>query len=624
MEAQKEANKLNDAFQKAVREQSEYLRNGDPNSLTGPTGFGPNSFIPPTQTLPYTISFANEPTADIPVQQVIVTEQLDPNLDWTTFQVGDFNISGTTYHVPANSGSYSTRLDLTSTLGIYLDVTAGINLTTGLATWTFTSIDPTTGDLPSSIFVGFLPPDKNAPAGEAFVTYTVRPKPTDPTGTVIQAQATVVFDTNAPIKTNIVTNTIDAGPPTSSVSPLPGFTPAQSFTVTWSGSDDPGGSGIATYDIFVSDNGGLFAPFLQGTTLTSATFTGQIGHTYGFYSVATDNVGNHQATPTAAQAVTTVVNGNDLQGTSLALTAGGAPNFGGPVALFTDPDQSGSLASYSATIAWGDGATSTGLLTTNGGGSYTVSGSHTYLRSAVYNVSVQITDASDGGSLTVISTADFSAPLHPGPPPAHLLDVAKALTTSAEYYTNVITAAYQRYLGRAPDAAGLASWVSQMQQGLSDEHLEAGFIGSAEYIQNHGGTGAGWVIGMYHDLLGRTPDAAGLNNWLQQLQIGVTPVSIAYGFAASAEREGQRVLADYQRFLARTPAQSEIDFWVDQFVNHGVANEGVMAGFVASAEYFQQHYNDASDWLFGAYQDTLGRPPDPAAVTDWLKVLQGS
>jgi RHS repeat-associated protein len=166
---------------------SVHLVNGDPNSLTGPASFGTSHFISGTQTLPYTIAFTNEHDADIPVQQLVVTEQLDPNLDWTTFQVSDFNISGTTYHVPANSGSYSTRLDLTTTLGIYLDVTAGINLTTGVVTWTFTSIDPKTGDLPSDIFTGFLPPDKTPPQGEAFVTYTIRPKAALAPATAINA-----------------------------------------------------------------------------------------------------------------------------------------------------------------------------------------------------------------------------------------------------------------------------------------------------------------------------------------------------------------------------------------------------------------------------------------------------
>jgi len=289
------------------RAQSEHLVHGDPNSLTGPASFGTSGYIAATQTLPYTIAFANEPTADIPAQQVVVTDPLDPNLDWTTFQVGDFSIGGTIYNVPANDGFYSKRLDLTSTLGIYLDVSAGINLKTGVATWTFTSVDPTTGDLPSDIFTGFLPPDANPPAGEAFVDYTIRPKASDTTGTIISAQASVVFDTNPAKSTKpVVTNTVDSGPPTSSVNPLPAYSPP-TFTLNWAGQDDPGGSGVGGYTVFVSDNGGAYSPLVTNTSATSATFTGQDGHTYSFYSIATDNVGNVQTAPGTAQ--TTTVSG---------------------------------------------------------------------------------------------------------------------------------------------------------------------------------------------------------------------------------------------------------------------------------------------------------------------------
>jgi hypothetical protein len=94
-------------------------------------------------------------------------------------------------------------------------------------------------------------------------------------------------------------------PPSSSVNALPAFSDP-SFTVSWSGQDNPGGTGVAFFDIFVSDNGGPFVAFLTGTTATSATFTGQRGHTYAFYSVATDNEGNREATPSAAEATTTV------------------------------------------------------------------------------------------------------------------------------------------------------------------------------------------------------------------------------------------------------------------------------------------------------------------------------
>jgi hypothetical protein len=95
---------------------------------------------------------------------------------------------------------------------------------------------------------------------------------------------------------------VDAVPPTSSVQALPAVLVSQSFTVTWSGSDNVGGSGLASYDVYVSVDGGAFTRWQSGTTQTSATYTGTLGHTYGFYSVATDKVGNRQATPTTAQA----------------------------------------------------------------------------------------------------------------------------------------------------------------------------------------------------------------------------------------------------------------------------------------------------------------------------------
>ena len=97
-----------------------------------------------------------------------------------------------------------------------------------------------------------------------------------------------------------------AGLPTSAVNSLPATTTSTSFTVSWTGTPGPGATSIASYTIYVSDDGGPFTPFLTNTTLTSATFTGQLGHTYGFYSVATDNLGDVQPTPTGAQATITV------------------------------------------------------------------------------------------------------------------------------------------------------------------------------------------------------------------------------------------------------------------------------------------------------------------------------
>jgi hypothetical protein len=66
-------------------------------------------------------------------------------------------------------------------------------------------------------------------------------------------------------------------------------------SVQWVGSDL--GVGIESYTVLVSDNGGPYTPFATNTTETLATFHGQPGHTYSFYSIARDRVGNVEQPP---------------------------------------------------------------------------------------------------------------------------------------------------------------------------------------------------------------------------------------------------------------------------------------------------------------------------------------
>src|SRR5207237_9640155 len=102
-------------------------------------------------------------------REVVVTQVPVADLDLDTFQLEAFGFGDLTVPVPAGRQSYSTRLDLRSTRGVFVDVTAGLDRVTRTVTWRFEAIDPDTMDLPSDPFVGFLPPDKTAPEGEGFV-----------------------------------------------------------------------------------------------------------------------------------------------------------------------------------------------------------------------------------------------------------------------------------------------------------------------------------------------------------------------------------------------------------------------------------------------------------------------
>jgi len=139
------------------------------------------------------------------------------------------------------------------------------------------------------------------------LSFSIKPSHALSTGTQIQDQSTVVFDALAAIPTNIWLNTVDNTAPVSQVAALPPSESSSSFPVQWSGTDV--GAGMRDFTIYVSDNGGPFTVLQTNTTATSASFAGQIGHTYGFYSIARDLVGNVEGAKSAAEATTQVVQG---------------------------------------------------------------------------------------------------------------------------------------------------------------------------------------------------------------------------------------------------------------------------------------------------------------------------
>jgi RHS repeat-associated protein len=305
----------------------------DPNALYGPAGYGTSGYVAGTDSsYSYLVTFENSSTATAPAQEVTIANQLPTTLSWSTFQLTGINFGSTYITIPVDSQSYQTTVLMTYD-GETFDVLvkAGIHTATGQVYASFQSIDPKTGLPPSNPLVGFLPPEDGTGRGEGSLSYTISPVAGLATGTAITNVADITFDQGLTITTDQVNDenpadgvdptkqalvTIDSVPPTSTVSALPSIETANAFQVNWSGSDNNGGSGVASYTIYVSTNGGAFTPWLINTNTTSGVFSGVSGDTYGFYSVASDNVGNVQTIPTAAQTSTTI-------STGFALTLGG-------------------------------------------------------------------------------------------------------------------------------------------------------------------------------------------------------------------------------------------------------------------------------------------------------------
>ncbi len=192
---------------------TETITPSDPNEKDGPVGVGEQHLIGADQELTYVIYFENVPSASAPAQEVVVTDYLDPHLDWTTLRLteiawGDEHLIPPDGHPDyvARQAVEDYRPEITKTW--WVDVHTSLNLTSGRLQWALRTLDPETGQLPEDPLAGFLPPNDAHGRGEGWLVFTIRPRADLPAGTVITNQATIVFDVNAPIATNSVYNTV--------------------------------------------------------------------------------------------------------------------------------------------------------------------------------------------------------------------------------------------------------------------------------------------------------------------------------------------------------------------------------------------------------------------------------
>lgn len=291
----------------------------DPNDIVGPAGVGSQHHILPNQMLNYTVRFENLPDASAPAQEVYVTHPLDEDLDLATFELDRVGFADVSISVPSGLQSYRTMIDSQNLDGspLRVDISAELDIESRTVLWTFLSVDPFTGSYPPGVFDGFLPPNIEAPIGEGFVSYSIRPLLNLPSGTRVEPEASIVFDFNEPIVTPPIFNTIDAGTPTSQVATLPASVPAGVVEIRWNGQDEAGGSGIGYYDIFVSIDGGPFELLVERTETESVEIVTEAHHQYAFYSIAVDLVGHRESVPQQPDTIIDVVLPGDLNGDAI-------------------------------------------------------------------------------------------------------------------------------------------------------------------------------------------------------------------------------------------------------------------------------------------------------------------
>lgn len=160
---------------------------------------------------------------------------------------------------------------------------------------------------------------------------------------------------------------LQASGPAASVT-LTGYDDAGNAVATASGS-----AGSAWLQLIATQPAGSGTPRITSFAITASTSAAG-----AVPSVAIDNLAFDQAGAPLSAA-----------GTPISATAGSP--FSGSVATITDGDPTAVASDFTATITWGDGAGSAGTVSAAGGGSFTVSGSHTWQAPGSYPVHVAVT-----------------------------------------------------------------------------------------------------------------------------------------------------------------------------------------------------------------------------------------
>lgn len=281
----------------------------DPNDKRGPRGFGDANFVPTTHPLSYDVQFENESNATAPARLIDVRDILDVDLDLSTFELTDIAFAGHAIAVPSGLNSYRARVPLVvgpQQVSIIVDVDAHLELATRELRLTLQALNPLTGTFSENPLVGLLYPNNDSGIGEGSISYAVKPKAGLTSGTEITNRAHIVFDFNEPIDTPLVRNAIDSDAPTSHIAAIPPSTASREIELSWSGEDEPGGSGISLYELYASIDGGEFSLLAPDVVETTTKLTVEPGHKYAFYTLAIDNVGHREPAPSVPDAVVTV------------------------------------------------------------------------------------------------------------------------------------------------------------------------------------------------------------------------------------------------------------------------------------------------------------------------------
>ncbi|WP_158252533.1 DUF4214 domain-containing protein [Cryobacterium sp. Y57] len=179
---------------------------------------------------------------------------------------------------------------------------------------------------------------------------------------------------------------------------------------------------------------------------------------------------------------------------------------------------------------------------------------------------------------------------------------------------SLVHSVYNDVLGRSPDAAGLETWRGYLiGQGWPVTQVANSILYSDEYLTSQ-------IKLAYTTVLHREFDQGGLNDWLNRIKIGTANVdevqmtfmkSLEYYEKAGSTPAGFTNVM-YQDMLGRSAGPQELSYWADQAAQFGTARS--VNGIWNSTE-------SAARRIAVVYTQFLKRGTDDAGIRSWTPLV---
>lgn len=204
---------------------------------------------------------------------------------------------------------------------------------------------------------------------------------------------------------------------------------------------------------------------------------------------------------------------------------------------------------------------------------------------------------------------------------------------------------YTVALDREAETEGFNDWVGQLRNHTIDgAGIANGFINSREFL-NKDLSNDDFVRVLYATFFDREPDEAGMQDWLNRLNTGVSRTEVLSGFVNSEEFSnlcdtfgiargtmqadgtsryniGVRNFCErmYTKALDRSGETMGIEYWAN-LINTGAATpKDVAKSFFNSEEFLNRNLCDA-DYVDVLYQTFMGRPSEIEGKIYWIQKL---